>query len=262
MTNYKNILLKKEEGIATLTLNRPEKLNAMTLGMVDEILQVIRDLGQDSSIRAVIMTGAGLGFCSGADLSSDDFKITSPSAGLKMMRPATQLVMAFREMPKPVIAAVNGPAVGGGLSLALACDIIIASEKAVFGAPFVLRGLHPDFGVTYFLPRVVGAARASDLLLTGRIVDAAAADRMGLVSRVVPEGQLESAAIELARVLTRGAPLAIGLTKVSINKALAMDLATTLECEARAQSILCVSEDFNEAMAAFMAKREPVFKGK
>ena len=260
--DYKNIIVKQQNGVATITLNRPEKLNAMTIAMNEEIEQASKEAGQDESVRAVIITGAGRGFCSGADLSSGDLKVASPAAGLKIMQQASRLVMGIREMPKPVIAAVNGPAVGGGCSLALACDIIIASEKAVFGAPFVLRNLHPDFGATYFLPRLIGLAKASDLLLTGRTMDAAEADRLGLVSRVVPADQLEKVAGEIAAALARGAPLAIKLTKASINKALMIDLPTMLEHEARAQCILMVTEDCKEAMAAFMEKRQPVFKGK
>lgn len=260
--DYKTIILKKQEGIASITLNRPDKLNAITVAMTDEIIQAIRDVAQDESIRAVIITGAGRGFCSGADLGSDDLMVTSPSAGLEVMHKAITLVMGIREMPKPVIAAVNGPAVGGGCSLALACDIVIASEKAVFGTPFVLRNLHPDFGATYFLPRLIGMAKASDLLLTGRIVDAAEADRMGLVSRVVPAEQLEKAAGEVAAGLAKGAPKAINMAKTSINKSLTMDLPAMMDHEARAQCILMVMEDCKEAMAAFMEKREPVFRGK
>jgi len=260
--NYKNLILKKEDGVATITLNRPEKLNAMNTEMTYELIQASREVGEDESIRAVIITGAGRGFCSGADLSSDDFKITSPSAALKLLEPARTLIMGIREMPKPVIAAVNGPAVGGGCSLVLACDIIIASEKARFGLPFVLRGLHPDFGGTYFLPRMIGVAKANDLILTGRMIDASEADKIGMISRVVPEDKLESVTRELVMTLAKGAPLAISMTKASINKVLQMDLTTALECEARAQSILMMSEDFRESTAAFLEKRAPVFKGK
>ena len=260
--NFKTLIVKKAAGIVTITMNRPDKLNAITVEMTDEIIKVNRDVAQDKSIRAVIITGAGRGFCSGADLGSDDLMVTSPSAGMEVMQKAITLVMGIREMPKPVIAAVNGPAVGGGCSLALACDIVIASDKAVFGTPFVLRNLHPDFGATYFLPRIIGMAKAGDLLLTGRIVDAAEADRMGLVSRVVPADQLEKVVGEIAGSLAKGAPKAINMAKASINQSLTMDLPTMMEHEARAQSILMAMEDCKEAMAAFMEKREPVFRGK
>jgi 2-(1,2-epoxy-1,2-dihydrophenyl)acetyl-CoA isomerase len=262
MTDYKTIIVEKRDSLATITLNRPDKLNAMTVAMVGEIEEALRDLGQDENTRALIITGAGRGFCSGADLGSGDLNVDSPAAGLEMMRQASRVILGIRELPKPVIAAVNGPAVGGGCSLALACDIIIAGERAVFGAPFVLRNLHPDFGATYFLPRLVGTAKASDLLLTGRIVDATEADRMGLVSRVVPQDRLEKTVEEIANALAAGAPVAIKLTKASINKALNIDLPTMLELEARAQCILTVMEDCQEAKAAFLEKRPPRFKGR
>ena len=260
--NYQNLILKKEDGVPPITLNRPEKLNAMNTEMTYELIQVSREVGEDESVKAVIITGAGRGFCSGADLSSGDFKITSPSAAAKLLEPVRTLITGIREMPKPVIAAVNGPAVGGGCSVALACDIIIASERARFGLSFVLRGLHPDFGETYLLPWMIGAAKANELILTGRIIDASEADKIGLISRVVPEDQLESVTRELAMTLARGASLALSMAKASINKVLQIDLTTVLECEARAQSILMMSEDFRESTAAFLEKREPVFKGK
>jgi 2-(1,2-epoxy-1,2-dihydrophenyl)acetyl-CoA isomerase len=261
MTDYKNIIFKQQDGVAVITLNRPEKLNAMTIAMSYEIEEAFKQTGQDKSVRAVIFTGAGRGFCSGADLTSDDFKLSSAAQGLEMMWQASRVILGIRELLKPVVAAVNGPAIGGGCSLALACDIIIASEKAVFGVPSVLRNLHPDFGATYFLPRMIGPARANDMLLTGRIIDAAEADRLGLVSRVVPADRLEQVAGEVAGALVRGAPAAIGLTKASISKSLAIDLPAMLEQEARAQCILMVMEDSKEAMAAFLEKREPHFTG-
>jgi enoyl-CoA hydratase/carnithine racemase len=260
--DFKNIIVKKQKDVATITLNRPEKLNAMTIAMNEEIEQACLELAPDEATRVVIITGAGRGFCSGADFSVDDLKITSPAFGWKIMRQAGRMIMAIRGMPQPVIAAVNGPAVGGGFSLALACDIIIASEKAVFGAPFVLHNLHPDLGLTYFLPRLLGVARASDLLLTGRIMDAVEADRLGLVSRLVPEDQLEKVTGEVAAGLARGSPLAINMTKSAINKSLTSDLPAMLDQESKAQCILLLMEDTREAMAAFMEKREPIFKGK
>lgn len=260
--DYKNLILKKEDRIATITLNRPEKLNALNGEATDEIVQASREVGQDNEVRAVIITGAGRAFCTGADLSSPDFKMSSAAASWKFLQKATQVVMGIRNIPKPVIAAVNGAAVGGGCGIALACDIVIASDKARFGEVQVLRGAHPDFGAIYFLPRLVGIAKASELLLTGRMIDANEADRIGLVSRVVPADRLENVTRELAMTLAKGSPLAISMTKASIHQALTMDLPTALECEAKAQSILFMTEDWNEAMAAFVEKREPVFKGK
>jgi enoyl-CoA hydratase/carnithine racemase len=262
MMDYKNLILKKEGGIATITLNRPEKLNALNGELTQEVIRVCSEVGQDEDVRVVIITGAGRAFCSGADLSSSDFKVDSSAAGLKMMETATQIIMGIRNMPKPVIAAVNGPAVGGGCNLALACDIIIASEKARFIEPYVLRAVHPDFGAIYLLPRLVGLAKANEIFFSGRAVDAGEADRIGLVSRVVPEDQLESVTGELAKNMAKCSPLIMSMTKASISQAANTDLLTALEREAAAQSIAFTTEDFQEAMAAFMEKREPVFKGK
>ena len=262
MMDYKNLILKKEDGIATIILNRPEKLNALNGELTEEIIQVCSEVGQDEEVRVVLITGAGRAFCSGADLGSPDFKLGSSAAALKLMETATQLIMGIRNMPKPVIAAVNGPAVGGGCNLALACDIIIASEKARFIEPYVLRAVHPDFGAIYFLPRLVGLAKANDLFFSGRAVDANEADRIGLVSRVVPEDQLESVTRELAKNLAKSSPLIMSLTKASVNQATTMDLPAALAREAMAQSIAFMTEDFQESMTAFLEKREPIFKGK
>jgi len=260
--DYRNLILKREGGIATITMNRPEKLNALNGEMTDELAQASREIGQDSEVRAVIITGAGRAFCSGADLSAPEFNVSSSAASLQLMKKATQVTIGIRDMPKPVIAAVNGFAIGGGCNLALACDIIIASEEAKFSEIYVLRGLHPDFGGIYFLPRAVGVARASELLLTGRIIDASEADRIGLVSRIVPADQLENVTRELAATLAKCSPLAISMTKASFHQALTMDLSTSLECEAKAQSLIFMTEDWNEAKAAFLEKREPIFKGR
>ncbi|HEY78365.1 MAG TPA: enoyl-CoA hydratase [Dehalococcoidia bacterium] len=262
MTSYKNLILKKEDRVATIILNRPEKLNALNAELTEEIIRAVSEVGQDDEVRAVIITGAGRAFCSGADISSPDFKAMSPAVSLKLMEKASQVVMGIRNMPKPVIAAVNGFAVGGGCNLALAGDIVVASEEAKFSQPYVFRGLHPDFGAIYFLPRLVGFAKASELLLTGRVIEANEADRIGLVSRVVPADQLESVTRELATTLAKFSPLVVGMMKASLQQALATDLPTALDCEAKAQSILFMTEDFKEATAAFMEKREPIFKGK
>jgi 2-(1,2-epoxy-1,2-dihydrophenyl)acetyl-CoA isomerase len=259
---YKNIILKKEERVATITLNRPEKLNALTVPMFDELAQACGEVGEDDEVRVVIITGAGKGFCSGADLNSPDFRPESLEACQELMEKIRRVVMGIRNIPKPVIAAVNGVAIGGGCNLALACDIILASDKARFSQPYVQRGIHPDFGGIYFLPRLIGLAKASNLLLTGRVIDASEADRIGLVSRVVPANQLEDVTRELAIALAKSPPLAMRMTRDSIHQALMMDLPEALDCETKAQSILSLTEDHREAIDAFNEKREPFFKGK
>lgn len=260
--SYKNLILKKENGVATITLNRPEKLNAINNETIEDILEAFREVAEDNRVRAVIITGAGRAFCSGADLSSPLFESEDATTYMKGMHRVHLLIMAIRNMPKPVIASVNGPAAGAGCNLALACDIIIASEKAKFIEPFVFRGLHPDCGGTYFLPRLAGLAKATEILLTCRMVDANEADRIGMVSRVVPADQLQSATEKLAMTLAKGAPVAISMAKASLNQALSSDLPTALECEAKAVTIANMTEDRNEGIAAFLEKREPLFKGK
>jgi enoyl-CoA hydratase/carnithine racemase len=261
MAEYKNLILKKEEGFATVILNRPDKLNAVNEDLTRELGDAFLEVGGDEKIRAVILTGTGRAFCSGADLSSPDFTMKNSAAALALGNLATRMLLAIHDMPKPVIAAVNGPAVGGGCNLALACDVIIASDKAKFMEPYVLRAAHPDFGAIYFLPRMVGLAKACDLIYSGRMIDAQEAERIGMISRVVPADQLEKVTRELARNIARSSPLVMGMTKASMNASLKMDLPTTLNLEAANQSIVFLSEDFQEAMKAFVEKREPRFKG-
>lgn len=262
MTNYKNIILKKEDGVATLTLNRPEKMNALNGETTRELIQATAEVWHDSSVRVVIITGAGRGFCSGAELGAADFQITDAGAALKMMETATELILNIRNMPKPVIASVNGAAAGGGCNLALCCDIIIASDKAKFIQPYANISAHPDFGAIYFLPRLVGLAKANELFFTGRAVDATEADRIGMISRVVPADQLETVTKDLARKIAKCSPLTIRVIKSSIIQAQTLDLVSALTVEATGQTITFVSEDFKEGMKAFIEKREPVFKGK
>lgn len=260
--NDQNVILQKEKGIAAITLNRPEKLNAFNGAMLEEIAATFEEAAADNMMKAITITGAGRAFCSGADLSSTDFQFNSASDNLRHLQKVTSLILRIKNAPQPVIAAVNGFAVGGGCNLALACDIIIASEKAKFIEPYVMRGIHPDWGATYFLPRLIGPAKAADILLTGRTIDAYEADRMGMISRVVPADQLENTTRDLAMAFSEGPPLAIRMAKASMNQALTMDLSAALEAEARAVTILNMTEDRNEGIAAFLQKRKPVFKGR
>jgi 2-(1,2-epoxy-1,2-dihydrophenyl)acetyl-CoA isomerase len=259
--DFKTVILKKEGNIATIVLNRPESLNALSMEAITELPRVLKEVREDDEVRAVIVTGAGRAFCAGFDLETSVGETSSEI--LKFMEgDVTEMVLSIRNMPKAVIAAVNGAAAGAGCNIALACDIILASEKARFGEVFVLRGLHPDCGGTYFLPRLVGVARACELILTGRMVDASEVERMGMINRVVPPDQLESASRELASTLAKHPPLAIKAAKASLYQGLSMDLAGVLEREAQMQSILMVTEDFKESVDAFLGKREPIFKGK
>ena len=256
----KTILVSQGAGVFTITLNRPDKLNAMTVETKPEIIAALRTAEKDSGVRSVVITGAGRAFCAGVDLSLlgelTVGALVDDQQGIK------EMILALRQFPKPVIAAVNGVAVGIGFSLVLACDLAIASEKARLGGVWVQRGLHTDGGAAYLLPQRIGVLRAMDMLLTGRIVDAPEALRFGLVNQVVPHDQLAPAVSGLTTALARGAPLAQAWIKASIYQCAGIDLATTLDYETRAQSMLAFTEDSKEAVAAFLEKRDPVYKGR
>lgn len=259
---YETLLIKRDAGVATITLNRPEKMNTLSPKMVAEIPQALEEVGKDKSVRSVVLTGAGRAFSAGAELDSPIFAMTNPADLKDFFGPVSRSVLAIRNMPKAVVAAVNGVCVGGAMNLVLACDIIIASETARFSEAFINIGLQPDYGGTYTLPRLVGVSKAMELILTGRLFDAREAEKMGLISHVVASEKLESTAQELARKLADAPPLAVAFAKNSVYQALNMNLATALEAEARAQSLLFLSEDMKEGIKSFLEKRKPQFKGR
>lgn len=259
---YEALILKRESGVATITFNRPDKLNSLSPKLIDEIPQALEEVGADKSVRSVVLTGAGRAFSAGAELDSPIFTMTSPADLKDFFAPVTRTILAIRNMPKPVIAAVNGPAVGGAMNMVLACDIIIASETARFGEVFINIGLQPDYGGTYLLPHLIGVGKAMELMLTGRLFDAREAERLGIVTQVVPADKLESVAQELARKLADAPPLAVAATKTSVYQALTMNLPMALESESRGQSMLFLTQDMKEGIKAFLEKRKPVFKGK
>lgn len=256
------VLVKKEKGIATVTYNRPENLNALNRELLDRLVVVVGELKDDDTVKVVVTTGAGQAYCAGADLVYPFLGLTNTAEIREYMNKVNTIVFNLRTMAKPVISAVNGAAVGGGFSYALAGDIIIASEKARFSPGFTAIGLHPDNGATYLLPRLVGMVRASELFFTNRMVGAAEALQMGMVNRVVAPELLEPTVYELAATLTRAAPTAIALTKDSLNRSLGMDLAAMMELESKAQSICYLTEDCKEGVTAFLEKRKPVYKGR
>ena len=257
------IVLSKEEGIATITLNRPDSLNSLTPDGICKLSQMTRELKNDDEVKVVILTGAGRGFCAGFDLSEIASGGYDQQRFVKLMSFLNEIPLNLREMPKPTIAMVNGVAAGVGCNLCLACDIIIASEKARFGEVFVrTAGVHPDGGGSYFLPHLVGIHRACELLFTGKVISASEADRIGMINRVVPHEQLESNVKELALDITKVAPIPLRMLKTSIYKALGTDLSTALEAETRAQAVCFFTEDAKEAARAFAEKRQPEFKGK
>jgi len=262
---YKCLLYDVEDGIATLTLNRPERLNALGDTLRDDLHDAVTCAAEDSDVRVLILTGAGKGFCAGGDVKAmNENKERGASRPLmeKVAPGRDRTVLALRDAPKPVIAAVNGAAAGAGMNLALACDIRLASAAAKFAQAFVKRGLHPDWGGTYFLPRVVGAAKACELIFTGEIIDAQEALRLGIVSAVHAPDALMPAARALARKIADGPPIAIRLAKRAIYHSLECDLRQALEFETYAQNICFETEDAGEGISAFVQKRPPAFRGR
>lgn len=261
---YKCLLLDIKDRIATLTLNRPERLNALGDTLREDLHDAVVRCSADDQVRALVITGAGRGFCSGGDVKSmneRDRAGRSSSLTEKIAPSRDQTIMAMRDCPKPIIAAVNGPAAGAGFNLALACDMRIASSAAKFAQSFVKRGLHPDWGGTWFLPRLVGTAKACELIFTGEPIDAAEALRLGIVNAVVPHDELMPRTYELARKLAAGPPIAIRLAKRAIYHNQQVDLRSGLEYETYAQNTCRETEDAKEGVKAFVEKRAPVFKG-
>jgi 2-(1,2-epoxy-1,2-dihydrophenyl)acetyl-CoA isomerase len=258
------ILLNETNHVATLTLNRPERMNAFGGRMRQELVESLEAVRANADIRVVVITGAGKAFCTGGDLQEfADGTVQALSKQATSDRPPMcKAVLAIHEMEKPVIAAVNGVAAGGGCNLALACDIRIASETARFAQVFTRRGLHPDWGGIYFLPRLVGYAKAAELIMSGEIVDAAEALRLGLVNRVVPADELGTATEELAGRIARNAPLPIAFAKRGLQRFGHWDLAQALDYEVYVLEILRKSRDVSEGIAAFLEKRDPDFEGR
>ena len=247
--------------IRWLTLTQPERKNAVPATGWDEISRALLDFGE-SAQRVVVIKGAGGDFCSGADLTIDELdEMRSPAVGREYMKRPGRAATALHQLKKPSIAAVDGVAVGAGMSLALGCDVVIASEQASFAAVFVKRGLALDFGGTWLLPRLVGLARARELALTGRTVLADEALDMGMISGVVAAEELEAAAAELAAQLAAGAPLAQRFIKRGLSRALDLTFEQAISYEDQAQAALLASDDLREGVAAFLEGREADFRG-
>ena len=272
---HKALVVEKEGPVTIITLNRPEVGNSFNLIMGVEFDYEIRRASEDRDVRAVIVTGAGKYFSTGTDLSmwAAPERHTGDEGGLEDLMPSEEdetfgkgtaiaAVVRIRNMPKPVIAAVNGTAAGLGLGVALACDIIVASDRARFSMAFVKRGVAPDTGASFNLPRLVGPQRACELTLTGDTIDAAEADRIGMVNRVVPHDQLMKAAGELAQRIAKNPPLAVGLAKSQLYQGMfETHMVKHMKLEVETMGKLMATADFLEAAAAFMEKREPVFRG-
>jgi enoyl-CoA hydratase len=260
-----------DPGITLVTLDRPDRLNAMSRELVRDLHNTLAAAGEDRECRVVMLTGAGRGFCAGLDLkeTGDIARDVAnggggPPAALRAQQQIASLVTRLRTLPKPVIAAVNGAATGGGLALALACDVRVAAESARFNVAFIRVGLSGcDIGVSYLLPRLVGASRAFELMLTGRMIDAAEADRIGLVSRVVPDGEVLDAARETAELIRANSPFGVWMTKeVMWSNLEAGSLQAAIDLENRTQLLSSYTGDMREALAAFVEKRPPQFSGR
>jgi 2-(1,2-epoxy-1,2-dihydrophenyl)acetyl-CoA isomerase len=246
--------------IATLTLDRPQALNALTVEVKVALREALEAIAQDRAVRAVILTGAGRAFCAGQDLAERE-RPDAASLEEEVRERYNPIIRALRSMGQPVIAAVNGVAAGAGASLAFACDLRIGAEGARFVLAFGRIGLVPDSGASWFLPRLLGSAKAAELALLDDPVDAADALRLGLVSKVVPADELMTEARTMAQRLVDGAPLAIALTKQALDRSLSIDLDEALEGEAKLQGIAGASADHAEGLAAFREKRPPRFEG-
>lgn len=261
------LVVEREKHLTVLSLNRPDALNALSRRMVDELRDFLWRLPEDRETRVVLLRGNGRAFCAGLDLK----EASDPSQGgggggvpaaLYQQRHIAELVLLMRRAPQPIIAAVQGAAAGGGFALALASDVRIAADSARMNAAFIRLGLSAcDVGVSYFLPRLVGASVASELLLTGDFIDAQRALATGLVSRVVPDAELDAAAREMAGRMLRNSPVALRLTKECLKVNIdAGSLEAAIAMEDRNQVLTATSKDFREGVAAFLGKREPVFE--
>ena len=255
-----NLRVERDGGIVTVTLDRPEKKNAVIPPMWQALGDLFDELAFDASARAIVLTGAGDEFCSGADLWAPPDE--EPPHQLLAMRQVSRAIQGLHDLPQPTIAKVPGVAAGAGCSMALACDLIVASDRARFTEIFAKRGLAVDGGSSWLLPRLIGLHKAKELAYFADIISASEAEQLGLVNKVVPHDELDAFVQDWAARLATGPPIALGLTKKMLNNASHVTLAQALEDEARSQSITLASADTRDAFAAFVEKREPHFRGR
>jgi len=262
--SYKSIIFEEKDGVATITLNRAASFNAFNAEMAKEFVDAIEKCAKNVRIKVLIITGAGKAFCSGGDLKAA--KEWSGNNRGDFFRQLTKffhrVILDIRMMPKPVIASINGSAAGGGFSLALACDLRIASDKATFRQAYTSVALVPDGGWTFHLPKLVGLGKASELVFLDKVLTAKEAEKLGLVNQVVPEAKFKEATLEVAKRLARGPSLAFARAKALLNRALTSSLESQLENERQGIGLSGETEDFREALSAFFEKRKPKFQGK
>lgn len=257
---YEGIKLQKEAGVAVLTLDRPDQLNAITLPMAYSLAGACEEIEDDKAVKAVVLTGAGRGFCAGLDVSAFEHikKMSQPELN-EFMR---LISLSLYNLPQPVIAAVNGAAAGAGMSLSLLCDMRIASGKAWFSSGYLRMGIIPDLGFTYCLPRLTGTSKALEMMITNERIDAAEAEKLGIVSRVTAPDELMKTALEMAGTVAAGPSAAIGLAKQAVRRGIHNSLEQQIEFEGFADYICFKTEDHEEGARAFQEKRPPQFRGK
>ena len=260
-----DLLEQVKDGVAVLTLNRPDRLNAMSRPMLDALLEALPRLAEDPAVGVVVLTGAGRGFCAGGDVKAmaegNELGGQTMEEKAQALRSRMETSRWLHEMPKPTIAMMRGPAAGAGLSLAMACDMRIASDTIRLGTAFARVGYSGDFGGSYYLTQLVGTAKARELYYTAEILDARQAQALGLVNRVVPDAELQQAAFALARSMAEGPTLALRYMKDNLDEALLFDFATARDHEAERLVRLTTTADHREAVQAFIDKRKAVFKG-
>src|SRR3990172_8560448 len=260
--NFNNILYEEAVGVATITINRPHRLNALNIDTVHEMIAALGRASADVGVRVVVITGAGDAFCAGADLKDAPDPMT-PAIAHEVVGLYLDYVLAIRNVEKPVVAKVNGLALGGGCCTALACDIRIASERASFSLAFINIGISgADMGATYFLPRLVGYGRACEMLMTGEPIDAHEAERIGLVNRVVPHDDLDASTDAMVQRLAARPPLGLKFTKRALYSGLDRDWRAEFDYEHFAQVACLLTEDYQEGRRAFFEKRQPTFRGR
>jgi enoyl-CoA hydratase len=259
--SFDNLLLERDAAIAVVTINRPKVLNALNAATLDELQRVVLDLGQDASIRAVILTGAGdKSFVAGADIN--ELAVQTPTSAREHALKGQRLFDAIEGLGKPVVAAINGYALGGGCELAMACTLRVAADTARLGQPEVSLGLIPGYAGTQRLPRLVGKGKAMEMILTGTPISADEAQRIGLVNRVVPAADLAAEARKLAAQLAAGAPIAVRYIIDAINRGTEMPFADGCQYEAALFGLVASTDDMREGTTAFLGKRKAEFKGK